>query len=131
MRRERDKQSVKAVGAICLGLGALLTLLTLVGSLGLLAALGARADLVRGSIAFFTGLVMGSTLMSCGTQLQRIKLYSSLDIDAMRHAWAGLLIVMVAGAAVGYYVIWPLADLAVFVIIMLLLIRPAVIRLSH
>jgi hypothetical protein len=86
MRRERDKQSVRAVGAICLTLGMILAVLTVLVSFIMIATLRAQADLVRGAIFFFTGLIMGSTMMSCGTQMQRLDLYTSFDSENLRHA---------------------------------------------
>src|SRR5215204_3679307 len=103
MRRERDKQSVRAVGAICLGLGLIVVPLTILATLSILLTTAGRGDLVKGATIFFTAIVMGSTMMSCGTVLQQLRLLTDQQVDSMRMSWTGLLIVMVAGGAVGVW----------------------------
>jgi hypothetical protein len=131
MHPERDKQAVRAIGGVALGLGTILMLLTIIVTLNILLVTAGRGDVIRGAIAFAIGLVMASTLMSCGTQLQRLRLYTDAEVQGMRMAWAALMLVMVAGGLLSYWFIEPLTALAAFIIILLMLIRKAVIRLSH
>jgi hypothetical protein len=133
MRRERDKHAVRTVGAICLGLGLILVPTTILVTLAyLLTTAGRVNDLARGATLFVTALIMGSTLMSCGTQLQSLRLFTDQQITNMRMAWTGLLIIMVAGGAASVWANMPgLVYLAAFVLCLLIIIRPSVIRLSE
>ncbi|MDF2461660.1 MAG: hypothetical protein K0S68_1063 [Candidatus Saccharibacteria bacterium] len=133
MRRERDKHAVRTVGAICLGLGLILVPLTLlVTAASLLTTAGRTGDIARGFLAFVTPLIMGSTLLACGTQLQSLRLFTDQQITNMRMAWTGILLVMVAGGGVAVWANIPgLVYLAAFVLCLLIIIRPSVIRLSE
>jgi hypothetical protein len=133
MHHERDKRTVRSVGLISLLLGTVIMPVTIIGVLYNVLVTAGRGDVIGGAIAFGISLVMASTLLSCGTQLARPGLYTGIgtDIDTMRLCWAALLVVMVGGGVLAYYYIQPLALVAVFVAILLLISRGAVIRLSR
>ena|SRR6266404_2096291 len=131
MQYQRDKALVRTVGGLALLLGAILMIVTIVITFVSLATGGGRGDLVHGAFAFALALVMSSTLMGCGAQFQRLTFYTAADVDNMRMAWTGLLIVLVLTGIPAYWVIPPLYQLALFCVVILIFIRGAVIRLSR
>jgi hypothetical protein len=130
MQYERDKQKVRVVGGLAVGIGAILMILTIFITLFELLASAGRGDVVRGFGAFAIGLVMASTMMGAGGQLTRLRYYAADDVYNMRMAWTGLLLVMLLGGILAIWFIPPLTSLAAFIIFLLMIVRPAVIRLS-
>lgn len=130
MTPERDKRKIRFVGALSLGVGFVTLVLSAVGTLFTLLGGDLTGQAYRTLVAFVVMLVMSSCLMGCGAQLARLRLYTGIDIQTMRLTWSGLLIVMVIGGGVSIWVVRPMAELALLIILLLLAIRPAVIRLS-
>jgi hypothetical protein len=130
MQYDRDKQKIRLVGGLSLGLGVLLIILTIIITFIELLVSAGRGDLVRGAVAFAISVVMASTMMGCGTELTRLHVYAASDIYSMRMAWTGLLLVMALCGTLAIWFIPPLTPLAIFIVTLLVLVRPAVIRLS-
>jgi hypothetical protein len=129
MRPERDKQIVRTVGSLITGIGAMLLLVTGLATLFALSAIP-TGNIIPGLVALALALVMASTLMSCGTQLMRLRLLTHEEIHTMRLCWTALLLVMVFGGILAFWIVPPLGLIAAFMVLALLAIRPAVIRLS-
>ncbi len=129
MTPERDKMKIRIAGAISLGMGFVLLLLTLFTTLFALFS-GPSANYGRALLAFGLTLIIASTLMSCGTQLTRLRLYTGIDVQSMRLNWTALLLVMVIGGLISFWLMPEISDVCVIEIIVLLTVRGAVIRLS-
>ena len=129
MSPERDKTKVRLAGALTLGIGIVMMLLTLFTTLFALFS-GPTANYPRAVIAFGLLLILASTLMSCGMQLTRLRLYTTADIQTLRLNWTALVLVMVIGGLVSFWVFPQISDVCVVELVVLFSIRGAIIRLS-
>jgi len=129
MSPERDKTKVRLAGALTLGIGIVMMLLTLFTTLFALFS-GPTANYPRAVLAFGLLLILASTLMSCGMQLTRLRLYTTADIQTLRLNWTALVLVMVIGGLVSFWVFPQISDVCVVELVVLFSIRGAIIRLS-
>jgi hypothetical protein len=128
MRPERDHRIISLAGTLFVGLGSVLLLLTFLATLFTLFALPS-GNLVPGALTVLICVIMASTLMSCGAQLSRIT-SSHVTINEARLSWSALLIVMILGGTAAIWLMPYVAVLALFVALLQLAIRPALIRLA-
>jgi hypothetical protein len=122
----RDIQSIRIVGGLALGIGLVLFFLTALGALFALFA-GISSDparFARGVAAVVLGLLMATTLIGCGSDLQRIKPDAG-GLENLRLVWTAFFAIAAA------YVIPPLSLLALIMLLLTWAIRPAVIHLTR
>jgi hypothetical protein len=129
---DRDIKSIRFVGTLAFGLGVLLLLLTFLAVLlALFAGITATlAGLERGAGTAALGLVMSSSLMGCGAQLQRAGRLTSIDIENIRLIWTGLFLAMLICGIASIWLVPPLVGLCGLILFALIMVRSAVIRLS-
>jgi succinate dehydrogenase hydrophobic anchor subunit len=128
----RDIQSIRIVGGLALGIGLVLFFLTALGALFALFA-GISSDparFARGVAAVVLGLLMATTLIGCGSDLQRIKPDAG-GLENLRLVWTALFLMMLICAIASAYVIPPLSLLALIMLLLTWAIRPAVIHLTR
>jgi len=129
---DRDVRLIRFIGVLAAGVGFVLLLFTtLITLLALFsggpANLGAYA---HGALALILAFIMACSLISCGAQIQRIKL-SAISIENLRLTWTALVLMMTLSLAAGLWLSQPLAFVAAFMLLALLSIRGAIIRLSR
>lgn len=129
MTPERDKTKIRFVGALSVGCGTIMLVLDFFVTLFRLVS-GPGYSYAQTGISFILMLIVASTLMSCGTQLTRLRLYTSNDVQVMRLNWTALVIVMVVGGLIAYATAPTVAYVCALEIIALFAIRGSVIRLS-
>lgn len=132
MHPQRDIQSVRFVGSLSLVLGMVLLILTLLAALFALFA-GAGTDqaiIVHWTATFIVALVMASTMMGCGAQLQRARHHGWADIENIRMVWTSEVIVMTLGVVFSINTVAALAWIGILMLFLLFTIRGAIIRLS-
>jgi hypothetical protein len=130
---DRDINTVRFVGSLTVGLGIILMLLTALAVLfGLFTgSLVAPAHIVRGLGSAALSIIMSSTMVGCGAQFQRLRLYSNLDTENLRLVWTALVLVMMVSIIAGYFLLPPLSTLAALVLFGAWTIRGAVLRLTR
>ena len=133
MHPERDIRSVRFVGSLSMGIGMVLLILTLVGALFALFSGGSTdpAAFTRGIYIFIVALVMASTMLGCGAQLQSARYYGWSDIENIRMIWTSEVIVMALGSLASLWLVPPLAWLGGFILFALFTVRGAIIRLTR
>ena len=132
MHPQRDIQSVRFVGTLSLVLGMVLLTLTLLAGLFALFA-GAGTDqglIIHWAATFIVALVMASTMMGCGAQLQRARHHGWTDVENIRMVWTSEVIVMTIGVVLSINSVPPLAWVGILMLVLLFTIRGAIIRLS-
>jgi hypothetical protein len=129
---DRDVQSIKLVGSLCVGLGAVLFLLTALGSLFALFALVSAnsGNFFRGVLSAVLGLIMSITLISCGSELQRTKPTGRANLENLRLVWTALVVMMVLCLIAALFLIPPLVGISGLVLFAAFTIRGAIIRLT-
>lgn len=132
MHPQRDIQSVRFVGSLSLVLGMVLLILTLLAALFALFNGGGsdQAIITHWAVIFIVALVMASTMMGCGAQLQRARYYGWTDVENIRMIWTSEVIVMTIGTLLSFNVVPPLAWTGGLMLFLLFTIRGAIIRLS-
>jgi hypothetical protein len=118
MTPAKDKNKVRIVGALSLAIGAILMAFTVFGTLFVLFS-GPSTNYGRAMLSFGVLIILSSCLMSCGTQLTRLRLYTSNDIQTMRLNWTALVLVTAIGGAIAFWVIPPVVDVCVIELLLL------------
>jgi hypothetical protein len=129
---DRDLSDVRLVGTCAFAVGAMLLLLTIVTSFFLLVAGGAKSEngLAHGLLSVGLAIVMALTLIGCGGTMRAIRPGNTSDLENLRLVWTSLVLIMVLSVPAGFWLLQPLADLAVLMLLALFAIRGAVIRLT-
>jgi hypothetical protein len=130
---DRDIQQVRIIGTLIAGIGLILMLLTGLTTLFVLfggAAATAGNGIVRGGLTILLAFIMSFSLISCGAEIQRVKL-STANIENLRLVWTALIILMALSLGAGLWLAQPLAFLAALVLLTLFSIRGAIIRLTR
>lgn len=132
MHPQRDIQSVRFVGGLSLVLGMVLLILTLLAALFALFNGGGtdQGNVVHWAVIFVVALVMASTMMGCGAQLQRARNVGWTDVENIRMVWTSEVIVMVLGIVLSINNVPPLAWTGGLMLFLLFTVRGAIIRLS-
>lgn len=132
MHPERDIQSVRFVGTLSMVLGMVLLTLTLLAALFALFSGGGtdQGNVLHWAILFVVALVMASTMMGCGAQLQRARHHGWADIENIRMVWTSEVIVMTLGIIFSLNTVAALAWIGILMLFLLFTIRGAIIRLS-
>src|SRR5664279_1861297 len=120
---DKDIRNIRLVGSLCIGLGAVMFLLTGVLTIIILfsATTADSIHLLDGGIILMTTLIASSTLVACGAQLEHIRPYSRDGIENMRMIWTSLFIVMAVVGIFGLSRAPELSAVAVLVLGLLLM----------
>lgn len=128
----RDLSDIRIVGTIGFVIGALLMLLTILAAFLLLVA-GATSTSglnLHGALSVMLALIMALALVGCGGAMRTIRPGNTADLENLRLVWTALVLVMAAAVPAGFWLIQPLADLAILMLLALFVIRGAVIRIT-
>ena len=133
----KDLSLIKAVGVAISLIGIMLLMFTLASAI--LALLTVRPTVTPtspvtqtylGIVQFILAFGMSFSMIACGAQLSHPEPLISDGLETLRLNWAALFGLMVAGWLLGFWLLPVLGGLSLVIILLLLLIRPAVIRLS-
>ncbi len=133
----KDLSLIKAVGIAVSLIGVILLMLTLTSAV--LALLTVKPTLTPtstatpaylGIVQFILAFGMSFSMIACGAELSHPEPLISGGLETLRLNWAALFGFMIAGWLLGFWLQPILGGLSIVIILLLLLIRPAVIRLS-
>lgn len=129
---DRDVQYIRFIGVLTAGIGLGLFFLTAIGTLAILFGgnLINSNQLVHGGLVILLAFIMSFSLISCGSEIQRIKL-SSVSIQQLRLVWTALVLIMFVCALAGLWLAQPLAFLASLMLLALFSARGAILRLMR
>lgn len=130
---DKDIRFIKAVGLIIAGLGIVLMMLTLTtGVLGVLNVLPATAGSYTVDVAaqLILAFIMSLAMTSCGAELAHPQPLIASSVESLRLNWSALFGVMFITWIAGFWLRPELGSLSLIVLVLLLMIRAQVIRIS-
>src|SRR6516225_1197683 len=103
MNPQRDLQSIRFVGSLSLGIGAVLLVITLLATLLALFSLATTTstNYIRGIIIFIFALLTSAVMMGCGAELQTHKGYGPSEVENLRLTWTALVLAMIVVCILG------------------------------
>jgi len=130
---DKDIRIIKAVGLIIAGLGIVLLMLTLTTVvLGVLNVLPTTAGSYTVNVAaqLILAFIMALTMIGCGTELSRPEPLIASSVESLRLNWVALFGVMFVTWIAGFWLRPELGSLSLIVLVLLLMIRTQIIRIS-
>jgi len=129
---DRDLSDIRLVGTLGFVVGALLMVLTILAVFLLLIAGATTATGLKlhGLLSIMLALIMALALTGCGGAMRTVRTGNRADLENLRLVWTALVLVMVISIPAGFWLVQPLADLAVLMLLSLIAVRGAVIRIT-
>ena len=133
MNPQRDLQNIRFVGALSLGIGAVLLVITILTTLLTLYSLTTttNTNFIRGIIIFIFALLTSAIMMGCGAELQTHTAFGPSDIENLRLTWTALVLTMIVVCILSPWLIPPLVYVGILMLLLLFAVRGSVIRLTR
>ncbi len=130
---DSDIKLIRTVGHVIVGIGIALMLFTIIiGAVGVLSAQTIKtSSYTLTSLAqLVLGFGMGISMIGCGTQMAQPGPLVGSAVESMRLSWAALFGAMFITWLLGFWLQPVLGALSLLVLLLLILIRAAVVRIS-